>query len=279
LALLTNEASKADVDETRAIEGVDLVPVSNRDIKEQIVLTHGTKLVDVPDFLQKRVGVYSAGLGSYIQNKHWFVFPLYDTTQFQDRQNTLTIVVLPRRKYSEIERTYKKVGSSLTILMTGETGFKDDSGAQYLNEGNGARFSDASRLLDKSVTTAGNKATMSRARNNSEFLSDQRSDGINHVPIASSRITSNPFVIYSDLNRRNGGMFKGVWQNSDPKLILPGMAVRILYSDQDEMKEIYGVMQGAEHFSHKVGDLASKKFSNQSIVYVFVNKPNLTNLK
>lgn len=272
LAMLTKESQSIDVDDVRVIEGVDLVPASNDEVKEQLVVTHGTKLVDVADYLQKRIGIYSSGLGSYIQNKHWFIFPLYDTTQFEDRQNTLTIIVLPTRKFNAIERTYRQVGNSLTVLMTGETGFKDDSGTQYLNEGNGARFADASRLLENGATTAGNKTVMARGKNNSEFIADTRTDGLNNVPVPEQRITANPFAIYSKLNARNGGTFKGVWQNSEFSLIVPGMVTRVLYSDEGEVVELFGVVHFVDHLSHKEGDFGSKKFSNQSVVTVFVNK-------
>lgn len=273
-AILTKESQKVDVNQERAMVGVDIVPASNTDKHAQVVISHGVKLVDVPDYLQKRYGIYSSGLGSYVQNKYWHLFPLYDTTQFNERQQTMTILVMPQRKYSEIERTYRQVGDSLTVLMTGETGFKDDSGSQYLKDGNGARFADAGRQMESVSNNTGNKAIVSRARNANEFMTDKRPDGINHVPVAKARITSNPFPIYSELAGRNGGLFKGVWQNSDPKLILPGMMVRIIYSDQDETKEMYGVVHGAEHISIHTGDVASEKFATHSVVYVFVQKPS-----
>lgn len=271
-AMLTKEAAKADVDEERAIVGVDIVPVSNEDKHPQVVITHGIKLTAVPDFLQKRYGIYNAGLGSYIQNKYWHIFPLFDTTQFNERQQTLTIIVLPQRKYMEVERTYRQVGDSLTVLMTGESAFKDDSGTQYLNQGNGARFSDARKQMEQVATVQGNKAVMSRKRNNNEFTTDKRDDGIQHVPMAADRITSNPFPIYSGLAGRNGGVFKGVWQNSDPKLILPGMMTRIIYSEQNETKEMYGVVHRAQHVSMGVGDIVSEKFTTQTVLEVFVNR-------
>lgn len=272
-SMLTKESQRANVGEERAVVGVDMVPASNKDKQEQIVITDGTKLVDVPDLVQSRYGVYSAGLGSYIQNKFWHLFSLYDTTQFEDRQQTLTIMVLPKRKYSDMERTYRKTGDSLTVLMTGETAFKDDSGTQYLNDGNGARFNDAGRMMDQVSTNTGNKAIISRKRNANEFTTDKRADGIQHVPMAKARITSNPFTVYSELAGRNGGLFKGVWQNADPRLLLPGMAVRIIYTDLGETKTLFGVLHGTESVSHAVGDIKSEKFTTQTVVYVFVNKP------
>lgn len=272
-SILTKESQKANVGQERAVVGVDMVPVSNKDKHEQLTITHGTKLIDVPDLLQNRYGIYSAGLGTYIQNKYWFIFPLYDTTQFEDRQQTLTIIVLPKRKYSDMERTYRKTGDSLTVLMTGETAFKDDSGTQYLKDGNGARFNDAGKLMDTVSNNTGNKAIISRKRNANEFTTDKRPDGIQHVPMAQTRITSNPFTVYSELAGRNGGLFKGVWQNADPKLLLPGMAVRIIYTDLGETKTLFGVLHGTQSVSHAVGDIKSEKFTTQTVVYVFVNKP------
>lgn len=271
-SILTKESSKADVDNQRAIEGIDLSPISNKDTKEQIVITDGTKLVDVPDYLQKRIGIYSSGLGNYIQNRHWYLFPLFDTNLFQDRQNTLTIIVLPKNKFTNIERTYSKRGDCLTILMTSETGFQDDSGAEYINDGNGARFTDAAKVLTDSVTIKNNKAVISRKRNNNEFITDTKPDGLNHTPIPNERITSNPFVITSRLNNRRGGYFKGVWQNSDPKLITPGMVTRLIYSDLKEIKEFYGVVHKTDNISHMQGDINANRYSNQSVLTVFVNK-------
>ncbi len=268
--MLTNEAQKADVDDERAILGIDMVPASNQDTQEQVVITHGTKLVDVPDFVHKRYGVYNAGLGSYIQNKYWHLFPLYDTTRFEERQQTLTIIVLPKSKFMNIDRTYRLVGDSLTVLMSSETGFKDDSGTDYLKDGNGARFSDAGRIMDDVATNQGNKAIISRKRNANEFTADKRPDGVQHVPMAQNRISSNPFTVYSEISARRGGLFKGVWQNSDPKLILPGMACRIIYSDRGETKELYGVIHGGEHVSKSIGDITSDKFMTTSILYAFV---------
>lgn len=271
LTLLTKEAMRIEVDEQRAIEGVDLVPVSNTEVKEQIVITHGTMLVDVLDYLQNRVGIYSSGLGHYIQHRHWYVYPLYDAGQYHDRTQTLTIIVLPLRKYSDIERTYTQVGGCLTVLATSQSGFKDDSKSQYLTDGNGARFADANKMMD-SATTKDNRSVMARSANNSEFVTDKREDGLSHVPVTSQRITANPFTVYSNLNARNGGVFKCVWQNSDAKLLTPGMPTRILYNDEKETREIYGVLHLADSISHKTGDFGSRRFSNQTVLTVFVNR-------
>lgn len=269
LSMLTTESKKADVDDERAILGVDVQPVSNHDTKEQIIVTQGTKLIDLPDYLQQRMGIYNAGLGSYIQNKHWFIYPLYDVSRFNEREQTLTIMIIPKRKYANIERTYLMEGTSLTVLITGETAMKDDSGSQYLNEGNGARMANANTLLEDSASTKNNKTTYGRAKNNSEFITDNIPTGNNHVPIPPQRISANPFTVYSTLNARNGGMFRGIWQNSEPSLLLPGMATRIVYADKEDIREAYGVLQTCNTISHHQGDIHNRRFLNQSVLEVF----------
>ena len=268
--LLTNAVKSPKVTSERAIVGVDLVPLDNTDTQDQVVITHGTRLYDVPGMLQQRRGLYNSGVGSYLQNKNWFIYPLYDTTEFNQRTKTLTLMVLPKRKFSDIERTFEVSGNSTTVLVTGETGFKDDSGTNYLNAGNGARYTDATRLMDSPVTTGGNKVTFKRDANNSEFIAGP-AIGVNNAAVSARRITSNPFVTYSELAAKNGGMFRCVWQNSDATLILPGMAVKLIYVDGDSVVQVYGIVHQTNHISHRYSGFGNIRFKNQTVIDVFVN--------
>lgn len=270
--LLTKESARANVDNKLAVEGVDLISVSNKEKKEHIVIPQGIKLYDVANYIQSKYGVYNFGLGSYIQNKMWYVFPMYDTTRFERTKNTLKIIIIPSNKFAEIDRTSRIIGDSITILMTGETGFRDDSGTQYLKEGNGARFGDANKFLEGYNTTKDNRTIVARGKNNSEFIADTRPDKLNNVPMVGNRITANPFSVYSNLSARNGGVFKGVWENSDPTKIIPGMVTKIVYFDEEEIKEINGIVLGCMHISAKVGDINTTKHVTHSVIYVFVNK-------
>lgn len=269
--VLTNQATKTKVPGQKSIVGVDMVPADNKDIKGQVVLTHGTKLIDAPDFVQRRVGVYNSGLGSYIQNLNWFIYPLYDTTDFQRRKKTVTVLVLPKRKYASIERTFSLTGDSLIILATGETAFKDDSGTNYVNTGNGIRFADANTIMADAAAVSGNKAIVVRNENNSEYVADEGVNGINHAALSSRRITANPFIELSHLAAKKGGLFKCNWQNSDSSLLIPGMAAKIIYADGEDVKQIYGILHVVFHTSHRSSGFGSDRFMNQSVLSFFVN--------
>lgn len=271
LTILTNQAATAIVDKNRAVVGIEMIEADNKDVKGQIVIKQGTLLIDTPDFMQSRIGVYNAGIGSYIQNKYWYIYPIYNAGSFNKRAKTLTVLVLPKRKFSHIERTFKVNGKALTILATGETGFKDDAGRFYLNHGNGVRFSDASALMDCNSAATDNKLKLNRNSNNSEFTSDTIIGNINNAPLSADNITSNPFRQYSLLASRNGGMFKCVWENSDSSIIIPGMVAKIVYSDLEEIKTIYGVVHKSTSVNHKAGGFGNNKFKNQTVLDIFVN--------
>ncbi len=269
--LLSNQAMSTVVDGAKIITGIDMVPADNTDEKGQIIITHGTKLIDVPDFVQARIGVYNSGIGNYIQNKFWYIYPLYDTTHFNTRVKTVTILVLPKRKFANIERTFRVNGNSLTILITSETGFKDDSGSNYVGHGNGVRFADATNLMDNGSSTSGNKTLIKRDSNNSELVSDTAVAGVNNAPVSPNRITANPFAAFSQLALKKGGGFKCVWENSDASLIMPGMAAKVIYSDNDGIETIYGIVHLVTSVSHRASGFSNAKFTNQTALTLFMN--------
>lgn len=269
--LLTKEAQNIKVDNKRVIEGVDIQEPKNTNVRDHVLLPQGIKMFDVCDYIQKNIGVYNAGIGSYVRNRIWYVFPLYDTTRFTETKQTLSLLILPRNKFPQLERTYRKKGNSLTVLITSETGFRDDSGTQYLNFGNGARFADANRFMEGFNETKDNRTLVARAKNVNEFKIEDRPDKVNLINVTQNKITANPYYEYSKVIGRKGGVFKTIWENSDPSLLIPGMVTRISYYDEGEVKEIYATLLGAEHSSMRMGDFGSQKHVVNSLLHFFVN--------
>lgn len=269
--LLTKEAQNIKVDNKRVIEGVDIQEPKNTNVRDHVLLPQGIKMFDVCDYIQKNIGVYNAGIGSYVRNRIWYVFPLYDTTRFTETKQTLSLLILPRNKFPQLERTYRKKGNSLTVLITSETGFRDDSGTQYLNFGNGARFADANKFMEGFNETKDNRTLVARAKNVNEFKIEDRPDKVNLINVTQNKITANPYYEYSKVIGRKGGVFKTIWENSDPSLLIPGMVTRISYYDEGEVKEIYATLLGAEHSSMRMGDFGSQKHVVNSLLHFFVN--------
>ena len=274
--IVTKQATSIKVDEKRVVEGIDFIPVSNEKPIEQLVVTQGTKLIDLPDYVQKKYGIYSTGIGSFIQDKHWYIYPLYDITRFEDTQRTCTIFILPKRKFPEIERTYRKKADSLMILCTADVSFSNESQVKYIDQGNGERFTDSARVLEGYNTTQGNNTKTPRGKNNNELISEKTDTELNNTPMSKDRITSNPFNSFSKLSSRKGGLLKILWQNSNLSLVEPGMVTKIVYFDEDEIKESFGTILGAMHVCNKIGDVSSKKHMVNTQLLIFTTVPQIS---
>lgn len=246
--VLTGQSTNILVNNKQAIQGVEMVKADNTTVREHIVIPQGTKVIAVPKYIHEKCGgVYGAGMGYYLQDGMWHVYPCYDPTRFSSAASTCTIIVIPESKYPSMERTYRQSGSNLVILATGQVKSKNSSESQQLTHGNGLRFADASKLMEGFTTTSDNKTLAARGASNSEFVSVQRPNGMNNVQVSPNRITANPYLEYSALAQRNGGLIGLVWENGDPSLIVPGMLTRILYLSNDTIQQQYGVILKAHH--------------------------------
>lgn len=274
--VMTKSSQDVQVDQTLKIKGVDMVTPSNQNTMEHIVIPHGMRLVDVPNYVQEKCGgIYSAGLGCYMRDGYWYVYPCYDTTRLNAATKTATVILLPPNKFTNIERTYRVAGADgLVILATGEVKFRGDSTPQQLNRGNGVRFTDASKFMDTFAVTDKNIALAARGNINNEYLSVQRPNGLNNVQTGRNRITANPFVAASDLARRNGSVIAAVWENSNDALITPATMVNVLWLEDDTVQSLQGVMLKSHSYTemNQPGLLAARHVTRTALS-IFVQNP------
>lgn len=272
--LITSTAMGYKVPVEERIMGVDMLPIDNPKTQEQIVLPHGLHLYDLPGFLQKRYGLYNAGLGAYIQGKHWFIYSLFDPQRYADAKKTFNIYVLPKKKYQEIERTYRVLGNDISILATANTEFMGDTNATQMQRGSAIRFTSASEFMGEFGVTKGNRYTVDRKKNNYEFKTAQAETQLDYAPVQDERITSNPFVAYTDLAMRRGGILNVVWENSRPNIIEPGMPCRVVYFENSVPKEAQGIVISVNHLVQKIGDFKVKKHSANTRLQIFAQLKN-----
>jgi len=274
--VLTNESKKIDVEGVRMPVGVDIVEGTNTEVRDHVVIPHGMPLVQLPEYIHRHCGgVYSSGFGYYLQGDYWYVYPCYDTTRFQKTMNTMTIINIPKNKLPNIERTYQERGTSLMVLATGEVKLKDDSEEQQLNHGNGVRFADANNFMSGFTDTVDNKTVVSRGANNSEFISVPRLNGNNNVQLSSNPITANPFMEYSKLARRQGNIVTLTWENSQPSLIYPGMPIKLLYMEDDDVVTVYGILLKAHSFVQTKGQgITDNRHLIQTALSIFIKRIN-----
>jgi len=273
--VLTNACSAVKVSGGRTPKGVDMVKASNGQQRDHIVIPQGTMVVDLPNYIHNKCGgVYSTGMGYYMQGDYWYVYPCYDSKRFNEAPKTLTVINVPKNKFVDSPRTYRKDGRNTVIIATGEVSFKDFSDARQLNEGNGVRFADANQFMGLGFAqTKDNRVVMSRGDNVSEFISTPRENGMNNVRLSPRQITANPFNEYSNMAQRDGSYISLLWESALPELIFPGMPARVLYLDKGEIREIYGVVLKAHDATQMVGQgITAERHGTTVALSIFVQR-------
>lgn len=277
--LLTNASQTTTVNGQRTVQGVTMQKSANTTARTHIVIPHGVKLVDAAKYIQKYAGgVYNGGMGCYLQGNQWHVYSAMDTTRFNTSQNTLTVINLPKNKYTNVERTYRVAGGQLVVLATGNVKFRDPSNAKQQNLGNGLRFSDATKFMGNFAQLGDNKALASRGANNNEFIGLKRPSGNNNVHRSDNPINANSLEEYSKLSRAMGSVIQMEWQHSSPLLITPGLPTQIMYLDEDSIQTINGVVVGAHHFMQMIGsNFSSAKYATSTVLSIFVQPADQSN--
>jgi hypothetical protein len=246
--ILAKESERAKTLTGPAVETIDVLEGTNEADREHIYIPQGTKLIDVPAYIHRECGgVYSTGINAYYQNKGWYVYPLYDITRYPEVDKKVTILKVPKTRFTNIERTYREDGDILYILGTNDSDFIDETFIHSRNSGDGIRYGDSRKVLRDIVEKKDNKAIIERKEVNHEFIFKNKDDLPDYrkqlnVHLSNDYLTANPFVQTSKIAMANGAMYEIDWENSNPDLLKPGMLIRIIYLDKDTFKELYGVL-------------------------------------
>lgn len=270
-SLLTLASKEINGNDEEVVYGVSMVEPNNTTVTDHVIIPQGTPLIDVPGYVQKNCnGIYTNGIGFYVQGNYWHVYAPFDVTRYKTVQKTITVIRVPEKRFEGIDRTWALNGDNLTILASGSFGKNDSTTVQKLDEGVGAVYADASKFMDDFVQVSGNKAVVSRRENNNEFVTENRSDGFSRAKTADNRITSNFCVEQSKLSIRNGSVMTIVWHHSDPELIEPCMPIKVILLDNDRPVEIDGVvlMSDTQYRLHGIG-AAAIRHSCVTALHVF----------
>ena len=256
---------------TEVSTGVTVEPGYSETIKEHISITHGTRLVDVPKMINKRCGgIYPTGFRYYYYNQMWWIYSPFNVKRFHDAQQTLTVVNLPKDKLAEAETTFRKTGTQMIILATGETKHIDETEIKLQTMGNGVKFIDASQVTKDFGIIEDNKLVVDRSLNVSQVVHSSQERKTNVATMAPSRITSGYNLEYSELARRACSVVQVAWESAEIEYIYAGMPVRFLYMDKDVAKEIYGRVVGVEAKTRPLDRTVKKKRFSMDAIVTFV---------
>lgn len=285
-SVVSEEANKILIENKPILEHINIEPVDNREPLSGLVIPSGTRVIDLADFLQyKGKGVYNAGIGSYVQNfgidpyqssKGYYTYSLYNPAKF-DKAKTKMIIYSPiTSAYSTTETTYKYEEGLIRAVSHSIANIDDLKESGLMSTGVGYRISNAASFMKKPVVLTEDGPTFDKSRQNTEVITQSRADGVNYAP--NKGITSNHFVITSEILEKKGSYVTVQISNIDHEFIYPGMPVKIVYNGKENnVEDIYGVVHyAAAKYSapslNLVSDISkgSTPLGSFLVMYVFV---------
>jgi len=246
--ILNTESNKILVEGKVAIDSIDVADTSNKEIQSTIVIPSGTSLIDIPDLVQNDFsGIYSAGLGSYIQQYNnkltWFVYPLYDHNRFENSKSNKVIFYSSDGSILQgSEISYREEADTLYILLTGKAIYDNDNETGYMDKGVGFRMSHAKAYMRKPMVITKDGVKGEDNRLNFSVANSNREDGLNYTPRSSTNISSNPYVEYSKVAGRSVSQLTLAWSNSAYGKLYPGMPCKYNTVINGETKSLFGTI-------------------------------------
>lgn len=242
----------------------------NKDKREHVSLDHGTALFHVPTVLQTKMGgIWPSGINHFYQDRTLYIYPPYDTTHFDDKDKTLTIIKVPSSILPLVANTFVLNGDKITAISTSVTGEIDDSELKFLVLGDGVRFSKASSIDTDWVETKDNKAITRRSQVNSELQINAPGVTKHFNSMGMTRFTDNTMVDYSLLAARAGYITTIVWDNADQTLLYPRMPVKILEVFDGDVVEREGVLLNVQ-ISARINDSGVEALTHRTTAVLSV---------
>lgn len=236
------------------VRGVDVVPCDNTATKYMYIQS-GTRMVDLPQYLQSQFGVYNTDIGYYYQTNYtisdkyqsvkggwWFVYPIYNFKRFNSSPRTLTVFLMPESELVDSEKTFTYFDKQLFLFTTGSAGNADYSEYEFFNNGNGISFSRSEELLDTMYRTEDNRTYPDIEQTRRTLAVTKRDDKINDIRPVSGLYTENPYKHVTRLSKANCTPLAVNWTNAMPDLLIPGMPAKIMHLGDNGIEEVDAVL-------------------------------------
>lgn len=250
-SVISAESNKIRIENKSPIDSVHIEEPSNKDKLKSITIPSGTRLIELPDYIQeKSIGVYSGGLGCYIQKfstdsynteKVFFVYSLYNPNKFSSSEYKTLLYSPVTSTYSLGDITYKYKDKILKVIINTITKLDDRKETNLMSTGSGFRIANANSYMKKPIEIKESGPSFKRDQLNTEIVVKARADGLNYAPNRS--VTGNQFHLTSEILQKQGIYVNVTCNNLDHDFISPGSACKINYEDQyGKVKERYGVI-------------------------------------
>lgn len=256
------------------VRSLTMVEPSNYQPRAQTIIPDNTRLVDLPDILQDKMGgIYSSGMGFYLSRRDLFFWPLYDVNRDDPSISKLHVMMPVSGHSSVLDNTYLKEGNIVTILASGKPRVVDDTLGQTYHEGDSVRYLDGNKAFEPMGTVKGGVITANRVDRNVESNVISTAKRIQTVTGGSQKITSN---VYREMSRKasmNGVRVMVEWRYSNHHLIKPGMLVTLFMESRGDVKEVPGIVIGAfSKFEMETEGMSNETLLSSTVISVFIKR-------
>ena len=256
---------------------VTIYQPSNTEIYYQRLIPNGVHLIDLPGWIQETWGVYSTGLGYYLKQGMWWVFPLYDLTRYDNTVKTprtrMTIINVPPNERMGVTSSYLIEGNEIYVYATGDTSHIDNSDRGLDDIGTGFRAAKAGNLLDKFDVSKGGNTTIPTARNVTPLTFEQRKGVVDNIKPVPGLFSSNIWRDSTRVAMQMGNYVNLLWENSNSSLLYPGMTVKFIYKAAGIPYALKGILLGADtKIETPLASVIDDKYKNTTNLMIFVER-------
>lgn len=248
IPLIKDNISKIGINGQKLKPIINIVEPDNKKKYNNILIPTGTKLLEVPTYLQDtRYGVYMGDIGVYIKNIRlslmdyqtcFFMYPLY--TKQDDIFDNLYIYHSDGKLNKTSDNTYTYKNKALKII-TSEMNVIETGERNFMNTGASITSSSMDNITNYN-TSVGNDNIGVNKKSQLSNESYKTEDGMVNEHYVGNEI--NLYKHYSRINNQDLDLYQFKWMYSDHTRLLPGMNVTLFYQIEKEIKTLKGVLQG-----------------------------------
>lgn len=237
-AIVSSESNKVLIEGMPSLNAVTAQPATVTTPLGYLTLPSFKRLIEIPDYIQeKSVGIYSAGLGCYIQKGSldyqthktgFWMYSLYDPDRTVNNTVLCTVYCSDEGSKAASYPAVSRKDNSLTILAQGISGITEDKEAKVMSEGSGFRVGNAAKMLGPEAFKITKKGPVfERNKMTTEVVYKKRADGVQFAPQMGNY--SNHLVLSSEVMRKQASFATVNVINLDHDFILPGKLTEIVY--------------------------------------------------
>ncbi len=234
---------------------VAMVEADNKKRYFQLPIPHGVRLVDLPNYVQKYYGVYSSGVGSYLTQGYWFIYPLLNHQRFSSTNKTLTILNIPANEMYANDKSYLIYDDSVVVFSTGDSIHTDNSERVLNNLGRGFRYSIATNIIDNYRVVDDQGPYIPKGRNHVVINTEKSPTKMENIRAVPGLFTDNPWEAVSQMTAGLASLLGVQWLYANIELLYPGMPVKIIYKHKSIVQALYGTLIHVE--SHTATEMQS----------------------